>query len=255
MKIVLVTGGFDPVHKGHIAYLNDAAQLGDILIVGLNSDEWLTRKKSRPFMSLEDRKAVVSELRMVHEVITFDDSDGTAYKAIMSLIKRFPNDQIIFANGGDRTFITTPEVSMSYGHPFVQFEFGVGGTNKMNSSSNILLEWKNSKTDRSWGYYRVLHQDGKEVKVKEITVDPGKRLSLQKHNRRSELWFVTTGQATVYTLDSSSDIELMGIFGRQQHIWIARNQWHQLSNEGTEPLRLVEIQYGDDCIEDDIVRK
>ena len=78
---------------------------------------------------------------------------------------------------------------------------------------------------------------------------------MQKHSKRSELWFVTTGQATVYTLDSSSDIELMGVFGRHQHVWIATNQWHQLVNEGKEPLRLVEIQYGEDCIEDDIVRK
>ncbi len=54
-KIVLVTGGFDPLHSGHIAYFESAKKLGDILIIGLNSDEWLTRKKGRPFMRWEDR--------------------------------------------------------------------------------------------------------------------------------------------------------------------------------------------------------
>jgi D-beta-D-heptose 7-phosphate kinase/D-beta-D-heptose 1-phosphate adenosyltransferase len=62
MKVVLVTGGFDPLHSGHVSYFNAAKRLGDILVVGLNSDEWLTRKKGRPFMNLDERMRIVSEL-------------------------------------------------------------------------------------------------------------------------------------------------------------------------------------------------
>ena len=70
MKVVLVTGGFDPLHSGHISYFEEAKKLGDKLVVGLNSDEWLTRKKGLPFMPLKERKIIVQNLKMVDEVIT-----------------------------------------------------------------------------------------------------------------------------------------------------------------------------------------
>ena len=76
MKIVIVTGGFDPLHSGHIAYFEAAKQLGDRLVVGLNSDAWLTRKKGRPFMPMSERRAIIENLNMVDRVIEFDDSDS-----------------------------------------------------------------------------------------------------------------------------------------------------------------------------------
>ena len=81
-KIALVTGGFDPIHSGHIQYLKAAATYADYLVVGVNSDEWLTRKKGRPFMPIEERVAILNELLVVDEVITFDDSDDTGCGAI-----------------------------------------------------------------------------------------------------------------------------------------------------------------------------
>ena len=80
--IVLVTGGFDPLHSGHIAYFKAAKSLGNKLIVGLNSDEWLTRKKGKPFMPFNERIEIINELSVVDEVISFDDSDDTACGAI-----------------------------------------------------------------------------------------------------------------------------------------------------------------------------
>ena len=74
-RIVLVTGGFDPIHSGHIEYFNSAKRFGDELIVGLNSDEWLTRKKGKAFMPFKERKAIIESLKMVDKVIDFDDSD------------------------------------------------------------------------------------------------------------------------------------------------------------------------------------
>lgn len=111
------------------------------------------------------------------------------------------------------------------------------------------------KTERQWGYYRVLHEQGKEVKVKELTVDPGKCLSMQRHQDRSEHWFVAEGTATVYTLDVGSDVDLHGVYDKFQNLHISKQEWHQLCNETDKPLKIIEIQYGDNCIEEDIERK
>lgn len=252
-KIVLVTGGFDPIHQGHIAYFEAAKKLGDILVVGVNSDAWLTRKKGRPFMPLLERTAVIRNLRMVDFVIDFDDSNGSAKKAIQMVRQSYPQDQIIFANGGDRTDENIPEMDVADDN--TKFVFGVGGFNKANSSSWILEEWKAPKTARTWGYYRVLHEPNPNVKLKELTVEPGQRLSMQRHDHRSEFWFVSEGTATVYTLDSSTDMDLMGTYSAHQHLFIPQGSWHQLCNETDQPLRLIEIQYGDRCEEQDIERK
>lgn len=158
-KIVLVTGGFDPIHSGHIAYFREAALLGDMLFVGVNSDEWLTRKKGKPFLPFDERAAIVEAIKGVDAVISFDDSDGSAKDAIRG-VRRFlavtqaehkllfgndgisPYDyHIVFANGGDRTKENIPEMSVD--DPNISFVFGVGGENKKNSSSWILNNWEN----------------------------------------------------------------------------------------------------------------
>jgi D-beta-D-heptose 7-phosphate kinase/D-beta-D-heptose 1-phosphate adenosyltransferase len=136
MRIVLVTGGFDPVHSGHISYLNHADHLGDHVVVGLNSDAWLTRKKGRAFMTWRERMIILDNLHMVGEVIAFDDSDGTACDAIRQVQLKYPTDEIVFANGGDRTQENIPEMVFDN----VEFVFGVGG-GKTNSSSQLLKDW------------------------------------------------------------------------------------------------------------------
>lgn len=251
MKIVIVTGGFDPLHSGHIEYFKAARALGNMLIVGINSDEWLIRKKGRPFMPWVERNAIVSNLDPVDATLRFDDSDGSAVDAIRKVKELYPDHQIVFANGGDRTKENIPEMVFDD----VEFQFGVGGENKMNSSSWILQEWKSPKTERAWGYYRVLHEVGSCTKLKELTVEPGKSLSMQQHHKRSEFWFVASGEATVYTLDSSGKQNLIGKFGKHQSVWISRTQWHMLQNDTDQPLKLIEIQYGDQCVEEDIERK
>jgi cytidyltransferase-like protein len=245
MKIILVTGGFDPVHSGHLAYFKAARTLGDRLIVGLNSDAWLTRKKGRAFMPWQERLCVLNNLSCVDEVYTFDDEDGTACHLLQQVRAHYPTSRIIFANGGDRTKENIPEMTVAD----VEFAFAVGGENKANSSSWILEEWKAPKTERQWGYYRVLHEVGSQVKVKELTVDPGKTLSMQRHSHRAELWFVAEGEATLNWEFGGEKIRLH----RQQTINVG--EWHQLHNPTDKPLRVIEIQYGDDCIEEDILRK
>jgi D-beta-D-heptose 7-phosphate kinase/D-beta-D-heptose 1-phosphate adenosyltransferase len=253
MKIVLITGGFDPLHSGHIAYFKAAKTLGDMLIVGLNSDDWLVRKKGAAFMPWNERLCIINNLSMVDEVYTFNDDDGSAKHFIQQVRAHYPDAKLIFANGGDRTKDNIPEMDVVDSN--LSFVFGVGGENKMNSSSWILQEWKAPKTGRAWGYYRVLHEQGQEVKVKELTVLPKTCLSMQRHQNRAEHWFVSEGIATVYTVDQSTDMDLLGEFTRFQHIHINKHQWHKLCNETDQPLKVAEIQYGDQCIEEDIERK
>lgn len=254
MKIVLVTGGFDPIHSGHIAYFKAARALGDMLLVGLNSDEWLERKKGRAFMPWNERLCIVNNLAMVDEVYTFNDDDGSAKHFIQQVRAHYPDAELIFANGGDRTAINIPEMDVE--DPCIEFAFGVGGEDKKNSSSWILEDWKKPRTARTWGYYRVLHEVGAQTKLKELTVNPKTCLSMQRHDHRAEFWFVAEGTATVYTVDpASTDSEVKCYMTVHQHTWIAPNEWHQLCNETDQPLKLIEIQYGDNCVEEDIERR
>lgn len=249
MKIVIATGGFDPIHSGHIKYLEAAKKLGDILIVGLNSDAWLERKKGRAFMPWQERAAVLRALAVVDRVDEFDDLDGSARSLLLKAKQDFQYARIVFANGGDRTSANIPEMDVDD----IEFAFGVGGEDKANSSSWILEEWKAPKTKRPWGYYRVLHEVP-GTKVKELTVNPGKSLSMQRHSERSEYWLVTHGQAQVDTVCSSGQ-ERHTHLELHDEMSIDEGSWHRLSNPYSEPCRIVEIQYGHRCEEDDIERR
>ena len=253
-KTVLVTGGFDPLHSGHIAYFNEAAFHGNRLIVGLNSDAWLERKKGKAFMPFDERAIIIKNLKMVDEVIAFNDNDGTAKDAILRVLEMYPEDECIFANGGDRTQKNIPEMDIERLNPRIKFLFGVGGDNKANSSSWILRDWKAPKTERPWGYYRVLDTPNPNVKLKELTVDPGKKLSMQRHKGRSELWFVSEGTATVWTYKEPNIILFVGRYPKNSSVKVNEREWHQLENQGETPLKIIEIQYGSRCEEDDIER-
>ena len=251
-NIVLITGGFDPLHSGHIAYFKAAKALGDILVVGVNSDSWLTRKKGSPFMPYTERASIVRNIVGVDFVIDFDDSDNSAKRAIWMVRQSYPQDKIIFANGGDRTDENIPEMDIQDQN--LEFVFGVGGFNKANSSSWILQEWKAPKTERQWGYYRVLHEVP-GMKVKELTVNPGCSLSMQRHQQRAEYWIVSEGEAVVNRA-TPLEFELPpAILDKHDQLHIATKEWHQLTNPYEHPLKIVEIQYGEQCVEEDIERK
>ena len=103
MKIVVITGGFDPIHSGHIAYIKEAAKLGDRLMIGLNSDAWLERKKGRAFMPWSERAEILQNIKGVSNVLAWDDSDGSACELLEELKFNYVYADIIFANGVDRT--------------------------------------------------------------------------------------------------------------------------------------------------------
>jgi len=250
MKIVVCTGGYDPLHSGHTAYFKAARQLGDRLVVGVNSDAWLTRKKGRAFMPWEERANIIAHLHDVDRVIDFNDDDGTAIDAIRKVRESYPGHKIVFANGGDRTKENIPEMVFDD----VEFVFGVGGEDKKNSSSWILEEWKAPKTVRQWGYYRVLHEVA-GVKVKELTVEPGQSLSMQRHDHRSEYWLVSEGKCVVNSTMPNGYALPPVELSKHMSYQIARCDWHQLTNPFDVPCRIVEIQYGTFCDESDIERK
>ncbi len=246
--IVLVTGGFDPIHSGHILYLKDAKKLGDKLIVGVNSDQWLINKKGNSFMPIDERVNIISNLSVVDEAIEFDDDEfNSASNAIHKVLQKYPDHQIIFANGGDRGSKNTPEMDKFTSNDNVIFEFGVGGDFKMNSSSWILNSWKGAKEFRPWGWYRVL-DDSKEHKVKEIQVNPNSRLSLQSHEKRSETWTVIKGEAVVIINEKESLLNV------NESIFIPARSKHRLENKTQNSLNIIEIQTGSYFGEEDITR-
>ena len=136
-KVSLVTGGFDPIHSGHISYFSRAKDFSDFLVVGINTEEWLTNKKGQYFQSWKERAEIISHLTMVDAVITVpDDDEGSACGAIAKCLEIA--DTVVFCNGGDRGKTNTPETDKYGDNPRVQIEFGIGGEDKKNSSSWIL---------------------------------------------------------------------------------------------------------------------
>jgi len=161
--------------------------------------------------------------------------------------------QLIFANGGDRANTNTPEYQTYGNHPDVEFQWKVGGSNKQNSSSWILEEWKTPKTERPWGWYRVLDEKS-GYKIKELVIEPGKSLSDQRHQHRSEHWYVLNGEVTLETewLARKNIVKLREL---SNGYIIDKNVWHKASNDTAFPCHVLEVQYGDQCIEEDIERR
>ena len=106
--IVLVSGGFDPIHSGHVKLIEHASKYGEVVVL-LNSDEWLKKKKGREFLNFKERKTIMLALKYVIDVLDFDDSDTSSTQGIKKAIEKYPHHNLKFANGGDRNLKSTPE--------------------------------------------------------------------------------------------------------------------------------------------------
>ncbi len=249
--VAVVSGGFDPVHSGHISMINEAAALGRVVVL-LNSDEWLTRKKGKPFMPFAERKNILENFKNVTMVLGFDDSDNTAIDGLERVKALYPNHPIVFCNGGDRTKENIPEMQVDN----ITFAFGIGGSHKANSSSWILRDALATYTEeRVWGKFADLYTTT-GCKVKELVVKPGQGISYQKHNKRSEVWFVKSGKGVVKHSKDPEPLKNYALVDIYQHdIFVVKvGDWHQLYNESKDDLVIIEIQYGSETSEQDIER-
>ena len=252
MKIVVVSGGFDPFHSGHIAYFKSAKSHRNKLIVALNSDAWLEKKKGKFFMPFDERKAIVESIKFVDQVIGFkDDTKGSCINALEEIKKLHPNEDIYFANGGDRDKKNIPEMSVLG----INFIFGVGGNDKKNSSSWILNKWQYYFEERHWGSFFNLFETN-NVKVKELVVEPGKSMSFQRHFKRNEIWLVSEGSCVVsYKTNEISQEKQQVKLNKFDHYIVPIKHWHQISNPFNVKTHIIEIQYGEECLESDIERE
>jgi cytidyltransferase-like protein len=250
MKLIIVSGGFDPIHSGHIEYFKAAKKYGERLIVALNSDAWLENKKGKFFMPFDERKAIIESMSYVDEVIDFEDDEiGSCINALEKVKKLYLNDEIFFAHGGDRNNSNSPEMPGRG----VETLFRGAPQDKKNSSSWILKEWQYYHEERLWGsFYNLFEED--HVKVKELIVDPGKGMSFQKHFKRSEIWLVSKGSCVVNYSNDSPDNKKNIQLNTFDHYLVPLGEWHQITNPFKKPCHLIEIQYGEACIEDDIER-
>jgi D-beta-D-heptose 7-phosphate kinase/D-beta-D-heptose 1-phosphate adenosyltransferase len=138
-KTIMVSGGFDPLHIGHLRMIKEAAKYGKVIVV-VNSDAWLLRKKGFIFMPFEERKEIIEGYTEVDRVEAVDDSDGTVCEAIWRLKPTY------FANGGDRTSNNTPEMNVC-NQMGIEMLWGVGG-GKIQSSSDMVANATTAKRNK-----------------------------------------------------------------------------------------------------------
>ncbi len=212
-KKIVISGGFDPLHPGHIAMIESATEYGEVHVV-VNSDDWLIRKKGFFFQPFSDRKKIIEAYTPhVHAV---DDTDGTVCEALHKIKPDY------FGNGGDRTNKNTPELAVCR-ELGIEPVFELGGGKY--ASSSMINGLKRVKT--RWGFYDVL-MDMPKLKVKILNIEAGKKLSLQRHNYRSEFFFMPSGEVRV---------NLPGV-------------WHAPTAPADHDLVLLEVQVGQSEEED-----
>lgn len=243
-RIAVVSGGFDPVHSGHIQMMREARANHDRLIVLVNSEEWLVDKKGYAAMPIRDRMAVLDSFSFVDDIIpVVADQEGTVSKTLIFLCQVYQRDTIVFCNGGDRPQGNVPEQDLCSHMKNLEFAFGVGGDFKMESSSSI---WGGGlRTDRLWGHYiDHLRTDGCVFKT--LHFRDGEQTSDQMHEKRTEVWHVQ---------DGTGECVVNGVkipLAKGSTVFVDVGRWHFIRSE--KGLVVNEMQYGY-CDEEDIKRR
>jgi D-beta-D-heptose 7-phosphate kinase/D-beta-D-heptose 1-phosphate adenosyltransferase len=245
---VAVSGGFDPLHIGHVQLFKQARALGTHLVVIVNNDNWLKSKKGFSFLPQQERVALIRELSCVDKVVLTNhkenDSDMSVSRALRIL------KPAIFANGGDRTKENTPEDEVCKKYD-ITMKFGIGG-GKIQSSSWLVKDAVKTavRTIRPWGTF--FDWDGGESwHLKTIYVEPKKRLSLQYHHLRKECWVLVEGEVSAVVSDGTTKKLVSKKLKTGEPFFIKKKQIHRLVSEKGGVI--VEIALGD-FKEDDIVR-
>ncbi len=244
MKKIVVSGGFDPVHIGHLELLEDAKKLGDHLTVILNSDRFLKEKKGFIFMPFKERKEILLGFSCVDKVINCIDKDATVCETLKMLKNK--NQIDVFANGGDRKNKSDiPEYKICKKNN-IEMVFDVGG-GKIQSSSDLVKQFNNYSEERPWGFFENLLEE-KKVKVKKLVIFPKEKISVQYHNFREEKWHVISGKGRVFIEDNKFDCK------KGSYFEINEKQIHSIENTGSKNLEIIEVQTGSKLSEKDIIR-
>ena len=137
MKVAVVSGFFNPLNGGHLDMIEAAALLGNKLIVIVNNDTQQIIKKGKVILNEQNRERLIGALRVVDEVVIAVDEDPTVVRTLSMIANQHEDDELIFANGGDRSSVKeVPETQVCQNYN-IEMVFGVGGTNKADSSTRI----------------------------------------------------------------------------------------------------------------------
>lgn len=272
----------NPLHPGHIECLelSKSEAWADELWVIVNNDYQAELKRGvKSFQDENFRMEVVKALKMVDRVFLSIDQAPPVVESLKILIEEAKKsgkyDEIIFTKGWDRFASEIPEAKLCRDEG-VRIVDWLGA--KTHNSSDMIKNVKNKADEkdldkkiselpknltegrylevgnRPWGVYYVL-EDLPLYKVKKLVVEPGKRLSLQSHTKRSEHWTVVSWVATVDIRHPDfSKIEQIRMLRPNEWCYISAHHLHRLANTGTEPLVIIEVQCGDYTGEDDITR-
>lgn len=197
-RLVAVSGGFDPIHVGHVRMFQAARKLGTKLVVILNNDNWLRNKKGFVFMPEKERMELLKSFPFVDRVVLTDHKPQDADRSVVRALRKIKPD--VFANGGDRTNTNTPEKSICK-ELGIRAVFNVGRGGKIQSSSWMIRDAARglARSVRPWGEFYQWDR-GSGWNLKTLTIKPGKRLSLQTHKKREEWWMLVEGEATATTM-------------------------------------------------------
>jgi D-beta-D-heptose 7-phosphate kinase/D-beta-D-heptose 1-phosphate adenosyltransferase len=248
VKCVVVSGGFDPLHIGHVRMLQEARKLGDKLVVILNNDNWLRNKKGFVFMPEKERAELIGAFPFVDRVVITDHKPDDPDRSVARALRKV--HPAVFANGGDRFAKNIPEMQVCT-ELKIKTVFNVGAGGKVQSSSWMVRDAIRASVRgvRPWGEFYGWNK-GTQWYLKTLHIKPGKRLSLQYHNQRSEYWMLVEGDATATTGTSGRALTQTKLI-KNEIFHVPLGTIHRL--ESKKGGVLVEIAIGE-FDENDIVR-
>lgn len=246
---VAVSGGFDPIHIGHVRMFKEAKKHGAKLVVIVNNDNWLRVKKGFSFMPEQERVELIESLPLVDRVVLTDHAQGDTDTSVIRALRAVKPH--VFANGGDRKNMSDiPEATVCK-ELGIKMVFNIGKGGKIQSSSWMIQNASRpvKRSVRPWGEYYGWDQ-GEGWNLKTIYIKAGKRLSLQYHHHRTECWLLVDGDATATVHDAKGKSKKIAL-KKGVTFNVGKRQVHRL--ESKKGGAVVEIAYGK-FSEDDIVR-
>lgn len=251
----IVSGGFDPIHSGHISMFKHARKIGDELLVIVNNDNFLIGKKGTSFMTEDERLKIVESIKFVDKVFLSIDKDSTVSSSLEKINEKYSDKyNLVFANGGDRNDSNVPEQKIC-NKLKIDLVFEVGNE-KILSSSQILQNYISSfskeknylkKHIKPWGYFQNLYSS-ESFLVKVLSINEGEEISYQSHKYRAEFWYILEGNIEVKLDGKTSNLSA------NETISIPHKSKHQIINNGTSVAKILEIQKGKILSENDIIR-